>query len=178
MNFHNQHPIPRRYLTAPPGAVTEKRLQELAATWDGVSGKLLLGPSGCGKTLTVARAGARVAKAHGDSWVQWIRADELSRMLSIRGSAEEIETLKSARVLIIDELGYERFPELCLEVIGARHDWERPTLVTCGLRLEGSGGFIERYSEATARRISEIGRGSIVNCWTPTREFERSGANA
>lgn len=159
---HNSHPIPRRYLAAPEACVSDRRLRELAATWNGVSGKLLLGPSGTGKTVTVARAGAGQAKIHNDSWVHWIRADELSRTLSIKGGAEEIEQLKAARVLVIDELGWERWPELVLEVIGARHDWERPTLVTCGLTLDK---FLERYGEATARRISETGGGSIVNLW-------------
>lgn len=162
MSFHNQHPIPRRYLANVPESKIDQRLLPIARSWDGVSGRLLLGPSGCGKTLTAARAGALIRDAKTETWVQWIRADELSRMLSIRGAAEEIENLKSARVLIIDELGYERWPELCLEVIGSRHDWERPTLVTSGLKLDQ---FLERYSEATARRISETGGGSIVNLW-------------
>lgn len=162
----NPHPIPRRYLSAPVGSVSDARLLTLAGTWDGVSGRLLLGPSGTGKTVTVARAGAAQAKAHNESWVHWIRADELSRTLSARGGAEEIEQLKSARVLIIDELGWERFPELVLEVIGARHDWERPTLVTCGLKLDA---FLERYGEATARRISETGGGQVLNLWGPAK---------
>jgi len=142
--------------------IPDPRLVDVAAIWTGLYGLLLLGPSGCGKTLSAARAGAKVARERTDTWVQWVRADELSRMLSVRGAAEEIETLKSARALIIDELGYERFPELCLEVIGSRHDWERPTIVTSGLKIEQ---FIERYSEATARRISETGKGAVINCW-------------
>jgi len=151
MNFTNKNPIPRRYLAASSVIIPDPRLVDVAAIWTGLYGLLLLGPSGCGKTLSAARAGAKVARERTDTWVQWVR-----------GAAEEIETLKSARALIIDELGYERFPELCLEVIGSRHDWERPTIVTSGLKIEQ---FIERYSEATARRISETGKGAVINCW-------------
>lgn len=170
MTNHNPHPIPRRYRLAPTGTVTDARLVALGTSWDGVSGRLLLGPSGVGKTVSAAKAADLISETKTPTWSQWIRADELSRMLSIRGSAEEIESLKMARVLVIDELGWERWPELCLEVIGARHDWERPTIVTCGLTLEK---FLERYGEATARRISETGDGCIIDLWP--REVRRAG---
>lgn len=159
---HNPHPIPRRYLDAPVTAVKDARLRALRDTWSGLCGILALGPSGIGKTLTMALLGSALAKEHNEAWTQWIRADELSRALSVRGGAEDIDQLKAARVLVIDELGYERFPELCLEVIGARHDWNRPTLVTSGLKLDA---FLERYGEATARRISETGKGCVLNLW-------------
>lgn len=163
---YNPHPIPSRYLSAPASCVSDARLLELGSSWNGVSGRLLLGPSGTGKTVTAARAGAAQVKYHTDTWVKWIRADELSRIMSVRGGVDDIETLKLARVLVIDELGWERWPELVLEVIGSRHDWERPMIVTCGLTLDE---FIARYGEATARRISETGGGSIVNLW-PAKE--------
>lgn len=163
--FHNQYPIPRRYLKN--GAVEklkslDPRLEAFAASWAGDSGRLLLGPTGCGKTLAAAVAGARIAASKSETWVRWIRADELSRIMSVRGGAEEIETLKRGRVLVIDELGYERFPELVLEVIGARHDDDLPTVVTSGKTLQE---IADRYSDATVRRITETGSGKVTNCW-------------
>jgi DNA replication protein DnaC len=163
--YHNNYPIPARYLT--PEAKTkhkhtDARLRIFSDLWTGLSGAVLLGPSGCGKTLTAAISGARQRVLHNESWVYWIRADELTRALSVRGGAEEVEAIKSARVLIIDELGYERWPELVLEVIGARHDWNRPTVVTSGMKLDK---LTERYSDATIRRITEVGNGSVFSCW-------------
>jgi DNA replication protein DnaC len=171
MTDHNQFPIPRRYLDqgakealANPRKC-DARLLAFAGAWDGLSGAVLLGGTGCGKSLSAGQAGARVdALNSSDSWVKWIRADELSRLLADRSGHESVEQLKRARCLIIDELGYERFPELVLEVIGARHDWERPTLVTTGLRIEA---LAARYSDATVRRITETGNGCSVDCWDP-----------
>lgn len=168
MTDYNQFPIPRRYLDKGAALALSKcdaRLLAFSATWDGLSGAVLLGGTGCGKSLSAGQAGARVAKANSsDTSVKWIRADELSRLLADRSGHESIEQLKRAKCLIIDELGYERFPELVLEVIGARHDWGRPTLVTTGLRAEA---LSVRYSDATVRRIVETGVGVAVDCWDP-----------
>jgi len=97
-----------------------------------------------------------------ETWVKWVRADELSRILSERGGIEQVQELKRARVLVLDELGYERFPELLLEVLGARHDACRPTVVTSGLAI---AAIDSRYGDATVRKILEIGSGVVVDCW-------------
>jgi DNA replication protein DnaC len=169
MTDHNQFPIPRRYTDKLAAAAVrdpskcDARLLAFSATWDGLSGGILLGRTGCGKSLSAGQAGARIAALNSsDSWVKWIRADELSRLLADRSGHESVEHLKRSRCLVLDELGYERFPELVLEVIGSRHDWGRPTLVTTGLRVEALSA---RYSDATVRRITETGDGCVVDCW-------------
>ncbi len=120
-----------------------------------------MGSTGTGKSLAAAWAAERTLD-RSLTWAKWTRADELSRILAERGASEQLHTLKTARVLVIDELGYERFPELILEVLGARHDASRPTIVTSGLTIEAIGA---RYSDATVRRIVEIGNGTAVSCW-------------
>jgi DNA replication protein DnaC len=74
--------------------------------------------------------------------------------------------LKQARMLVVDELGYERFPELFLEVLGARHDNSRPTVITCGLPLQQ---VADRYSDATVRRVVEVGEGVVIDCFAQQR---------
>lgn len=142
----------------------DQRLRKWALNWDLQSGAVLLGPTKSGKSLAAACAADRARMVHPDAemWARWVRADELSRLLAGRGGHEDIETLKRSRLLVVDELGYERFPELVLEVLGARHDWGRPTLVTSGLKLSE---LLARYGDATARRVVEIGKGTVVDCW-------------
>lgn len=166
MNEHNQFPIPRRYLSQ--GALDAKirchpELRSFCDTWTGDTGSLLLGPTGCGKTLVAAFASQRICKIQSsETWVKWVRADQLSHLLNEHTAMDQLNQLNKARVLVIDELGYERWPELVLEVLGTRHDWDRPTLVTCGLKQEQ---LLKRYSEATARKIIEIASGGVIDCW-------------
>lgn len=158
--------IPRRFRE--PSALValkriDQRLRALAARWDGLCGSLVLGPTGCGKSLTAATAGRRVAIANSsETWVRWVRADYLSRLLSERGASDQVETLVRARVLVLDELGYERWPELVLEVIGSRYDRGLPTMVTSGLKL---AKVLDRYGDATVRKVTETGNGGVTDCW-------------
>lgn len=163
---NNQWPVPKRYLE--PGAVAfrariDPRLVRWATDWQDASGAVLSGATGTGKSVAASWAADRCSQERKSAtWVKWIRADELSRILSERGGTEQINTIKLARLLVIDELGYERFPELVLEVLGARHDASRPTIITTGLKVEA---IETRYSDATVRRVVSIGNGSIVKCW-------------
>ena len=169
MSKHNQFPIPERYRG--PAAIdacktkTCEQAKTFVRKWDGKSGGAILGPTRCGKSLVAGLAGDRAAAKLGEgsaTWTKWIRADYLTRMIHERQGGEMVHELKIARVLIIDEMGYERFPELCLEVIGDRHDNQRPVIITSGMRVED---FAKRYSDATLARIAEIGNGLIVDCW-------------
>lgn len=169
MSKFNAYPIPKRYLE--PGAILAiERLhpeaKKFARSWGGTSGAVLLGRTGSGKSLAAATAAVRVRDENSITWVKWIRADELSRLLAERNAQEAVQELKQARVLVIDELGYERFPELVLEVLGSRHDHDRPTVVTSGLTEKA---LADRYSDATVRRIVEVGNGFVVDCWPETR---------
>ena len=163
---HNPFPIPSRYLA--PEAIKKRgsshpALREFARVYGGTSGALLIGPTGVGKSLIAAQVAQAVERQNMSStWVKWIRADKLSRLLSERGGSEQIDLLENARFLVIDELGYERFPELVLEVIGDRHDHNRPVIVTSGLT---QAQIADRYADATIRRITEVGSGGLVDCW-------------
>lgn len=162
----NPYPVPKRYLDAAAVAARTRidpRLSKWAQSATDASGAILVGETGCGKSIAAAWVADRLTRAHSQTWVKWVRADELSRMLSERGANEQIATIKQARMLVLDELGYERFPELVLEVIGARHDACRPTIVTSGKRAKE---LADRYSDATIRRIVETGSGFLVDCWS------------
>ena len=167
MSKHNQFPIPSRY-SGPEAieAVRSKCCNQVRAfikNWDGKSGGAILGPTRCGKSTAVGLCGEREARRNkSETWTKWVRADHLTRIISERNGGEMIHELKLARVLIIDEMGYEPWPTTLLEVIGDRHDNQRPTLLTSGLRLPA---FADRYSDATLARIAEIGNGLIVDCW-------------
>jgi DNA replication protein DnaC len=169
MSKHNQFPIPPRYRGAEAVAACKSKACEQAKSflsrWDMRSGGALLGPTRCGKSVVAGLSGDRAAAKLGEgsqTWTKWIRADYLTRMIHERSGGEMVNELKLARVLIIDEMGYERFPELCLEVIGDRHDNQRPVIITSGMRVKE---FAARYSDATLARIAEIGNGIIVDCW-------------
>jgi len=166
---HNQFPIPDRYRGQSAVEAFKTKVCPAARSfirkWDMKSGGALLGPTRCGKSLVAGLAGDRAASKIGEgstTWTRWIRADYLTRMIHERSGGEMISELKLTRVLVIDEMGYERFPELCLEVIGDRHDNQRATIITSGMRV---AEFAKRYSDATLARIAEIGDGLIVDCW-------------
>lgn len=151
----------------------DPRLASFATSWMGDCGSVIIGPTGAGKSLSAAVAMRRVIGDDGCSWAAWVRADELSRVLSIREHISDVEKLKRALILVIDELGYERFPELVLEILGYRYDNELPTVITSGMKLQEMS---DRYSDATLRRIVETGGGRVINCWKePTNASVTSG---
>lgn len=163
---HNPYPIPTKFLNATAVAASRRAegpLLTFLRTWTGETGAALLGRTGAGKSLCAALACERVRRKSGtEGFVKWIRADELSRLLTERSGIEDVRLLKEARVLVIDDMGYERWHETLLEVVGHRYDRTRPTVVTSGFT---QSEFSARYSDATIRRIAETGDGLIVDCW-------------
>jgi DNA replication protein DnaC len=179
MNHHNCYPIVKRNLE--PEAIAKSahfdtRLTRWRDNWTGNSGGLLIGKTGTGKTTTVAIAANRIANEHSDvkTWVRWIRADELSRILNSQVGADQISDLKRAPILVIDDLGHERFPELILEVLGSRYDNSRPTVVTSGLTISS---IMDRYGDSTIRRIVEVGNGYVVDLWVQRKKNEVDTTN-
>lgn len=164
---HNAFPIPKRYTSPEAEAAFEKCSQQARVfrrSWRGDSGAALLGPTGTGKTTAIALACAAIksSKQLSETWFRWVRADYLTRLVNERMGAEQIHDLKNSKVLVIDEMGYEPWPTALLEVIGDRHDNNRPTVITSGLTLNA---FADRYSDATLRRIIEVNDGIVVDCW-------------
>lgn len=72
-----------------------------------------------------------------------------------RGDAPRVEKAMGAAVLVIDELGYSRAPELMFEVVSERVRHGRgPTSVTTGL---GHSELTERYGTGFVRRLTDGG---------------------
>jgi DNA replication protein DnaC len=157
---------PKRYrTTAAENALLDidKRMLEFSARWCGDCGALLLGPTGCGKSLAAATAMNRLTLRKPRHWAAWVRSDALGRLMTNRDNAADVCRIKSVHLLVVDDLGYERFPEPALELIGERYDRDLPTVVTSGLT---SAEFQLRYSAATARKIIEVGNGYGVDVWS------------
>jgi DNA replication protein DnaC len=140
----------------------DERLLRFSAAWSGNYGALLTGPTGCGKSLAAATALRRVTLDQPRHWSAWVRSDVYTRIAASREHQGDVARVKSCHVVVLDELGYERFPEAVLELIGDRYDRNLPTVVTTGLEAEA---FLSRYGDATARKITSIGGGFAVNCW-------------
>ncbi len=165
MITHNNFPIPPRYLE--PEALAkfsqiDQRFRSFGERWQANCGTVLAGPTGSGKSLAAAQALRRLTLERPDlcPWVRWVRADRMSRLLCSRETAAEVDALKSSLILVIDELGYERFPELALEILGERHDRSLVTVVTTGMT---PAELQTRYGDATVRRVVEIGQGRVVD---------------
>jgi len=170
-----------------PKVSIDPRLVKWFSTWSGSVSTLLLGPSGCGKTLTAAFAASTVyqfairepgklarlvvsrARPHGGfvrnvQTARWVRADHLSRILSDKNTADEMKAFISAPLLVIDEVGFERFSETFLELIGTRAELGRPMVVTSGLTYDA---MVKRYSDSTVRRLANHGGSLLVDCHGP-----------
>jgi hypothetical protein len=167
-----------------PKIVINPRLVQWFNDWDGSVSSLLIGPSGCGKSLTAALAAASTyqwirrvpskpsvlsvartrpdgAFLRGNQVTRWVRAEKLSRVLANRDTAPEIDKFIEAPLLVIDELGYERFFETILEVIGTRSELGRPTVATSGSKY---ADLEARYSDATVRRLAKHKSAMLVDC--------------
>lgn len=141
----------------------DERLLRFSAEWSGDYGAFLTGPTGCGKSLAAATALRRITLDSPRHWAAWVRADVFTRLAGSRDHQGDVARVKSCYVVVLDELGYERFPEAVLELIGDRYDRDLPTIVTTGLE---PSVFLARYGDATARKITEVGGGFAVNCWS------------
>lgn len=161
----------RRVVAAPLRRVAEK--------WQPAHGSLVLfGATGTGKTATTIAlahrlAGeARQAQSVADPQVQlvrgicWISALELATARRGhplgRGEAPEIEAARSATILVLDELGYERHDERdpwLLELVDSRYRRAAPTVLTSGRSRDE---LEQRYGAACMRRLVERGRGAYV----------------
>ena len=161
----NLYPIPKRYTDPSKLVLCDPRAKGFLGDWDGRSGAALFGPTKAGKSLAAGLGCLRVNKReNSESWCKWVRADYLTCLVGQKTQSawEQISELQAARVLVIDEMGYEPWPTSVLMFIGDRHDTERPTIITCGLEVSA---FSQRYADATLRRILEIGNGCLVDFW-------------
>lgn len=165
-------------------------LRRFALEHDPEAGALLLGATGIGKSsaavcvlrrfaLVVSRQAA-AGREHifkGESLVSanvcaMVRALDLplARLQQSLGDgeAELVELAKSARLLVLDDLGWESqragAADVVVEVIARRYDQGAVTICTSGLTLPC---FVDRYGEAVVRRICEAGgaSGKVLDLW-------------
>ncbi len=145
---------------------------------------LLLGPSGAGKTSAIARAMHRIRAERIDRVLDersaeaadrlreieryvWVTAWDIARAHGAHryGTGDEpdlVARAARARLLVIDEMGPEpvhRVGEL-MDLVDRRYARGLPTVATSGLAL---AIWRERYGDALFRRLTETGRGSLVD---------------
>lgn len=143
----------------------DRRAIERVQAWTASEpkGLVLLGSSGAGKTLSLW-AKARELERAGVKPV-FLSAVEFARKLATAArDLDRAEWLMQARVLIIDDLGKEKLTAavapLIWEVLDARHNHRRPTLISTRFR---GREFVSRFSEPV---LGEDIRGRIAESCT------------
>jgi DNA replication protein DnaC len=157
--------------------IPEARMLETARAWRwGMGNVLLAGPTDSGKTTAAAYLFKRLlaqAVQTGEEWerarwMRWVSAEDLS--VARRGQAlgrgeppEAIEAI-NARLLFLDDIGWDKdITEVC-SVLAARYDRGVPTVFTTGLPR---GDLLKHYGAAVVRRMLEAGgrKPVIVECF-------------
>ncbi|HWA29151.1 MAG TPA: ATP-binding protein [Lacunisphaera sp.] len=161
------------FVRSAPRAELERRIHHphiLAAArgWAWGAGNVLFsGPTGLGKTTAAAmlfRAVlGRAVVSGGADWdkaqsLRWTNALELvgARRQQRMGAGEAglITEACHARLLVIDELGWEKDPAEVSEVLSVRQQRQWPTVITTGLSI---AELNDHYGAAVLRRMLESG---------------------
>ncbi len=158
--------------------VHDKRLMAAAVSWRwGAGNVLLLGPTRIGKSTAAAmlfRATlGRAVRDGGRDWdladsMRWFGAEELSLARREhpmgRGEAPEVVEACSARLLVLDDAGWDRDPAAVSAVLAARYERGWPTVITSGRTREQLSAH---YGAAVVRRMAEAGGQNpvIVDCF-------------
>lgn len=165
--------------------VRDARLLESVRAWRvGDPGMLLHGPTGIGKSSAAAILFLRLVgngwRNGGDAWyfargLRWYSAAALSQARREhplgQGDAPEITRAESARLLVIDDAGWDRDTAAVSDVLAARYEKSLPTVVTTGLTAVE---LSKHYGAAVVRRFVEAGGGAatIVDCFVPSEQDE------
>ena len=161
--------------------VSDKRLVEAARAWAwGKSNLVFMGKTEIGKTTSAAMLFRRLlglaVVAGGDTWadaasMQWFRATQLAisrreHQLG-RGEAPEVIAASNARLLFIDDLGWEDDVAVISEIFAERYERQYPTVFTTGRTTKELWAM---YGAAAARRMLEAGgkAATVVNCFPET----------
>lgn len=173
--------VPPRYrgdggLDRMPGTVDRPEAIDEARGAIGAMMMLLTGPTGSGKsTLAGGVVGELVHRAlSGDddarrmiSNFMWVSAGDLARARAEHrlgdGECRPVERAKRVRLLVLDDLGSERADRdgAIVDVLWARHEGERPTIVTTGLTR---AQIVARYDAGLARRLVERQHSIVIRC--------------
>ncbi len=150
--------------------VTEKDFLRVAQGWRWGHGNLiLLGPTGTGKSTAAAMLFRYLLKdgvqKGGSAWenarfMAWFGALDLfhaSREHALgKGEAPELRQASRARLLVLDDAGWDTDPRVVSGVLAERYESGLPTIVTSGkTELE----LVAHYGAAVVRRMTETGGG-------------------
>jgi DNA replication protein DnaC len=174
--------LPVYVRTAPHDAlarrITGAGLLEAARTWRPEAGNLVfLGPTEAGKSSAAAYAFRRLLSLgvnHGGAvWerakgMAWFGGDDLANERKAwrlgAGDAPDFTRACRATVLFLDDLSWDRDPQVASEVLAARYELGAPTLVTSGKTTDELDA---QYGTAVTRRITQAGgkKARIVRCF-------------
>jgi DNA replication protein DnaC len=148
--------------------VKDLRLLRAVDTWQPGSGSLLMmGPTDLGKTSAAGILFRRLlgegVQQGGDAWelarsMRWYAATDLElcrREHALgRGDAPEVIAACHARLLFIDDAGWDRDPKTIADVLNARYERKWPTIVTTHKTRVELGAH---YGAALVRRLLDAG---------------------
>jgi hypothetical protein len=151
------------------------KLRKALVAYQGRSA-LILGRTGIGKTLTARlmarKLGRRLAREsilkekhhleYPDSYpatsvsISWHAATDLALTVARhplgKGAPDEVREARASGLLVLDDITWPQRDDTTLEVLGARYDAGKPTIVTAGCsRTE----LVARFGDAVVRRLLE-----------------------
>lgn len=146
--------------------IHDERLQRVAQGWGwGHGNVMLLGSTGKGKTAAAGflfrRLLADAVAAGGDAWVDaqtlaWVRVEQLERDMRAhplgKGELADLRIAKRAKLLFLDEVGWETDRTIVASILAERYDASLPSVITSGRTSEELGTL---YGGAVVRRMSE-----------------------
>ena len=151
------------------------KLKKALAAYQGRS-VVMLGKTGVGKTLTMRLMARKVARRLARESIlksrhqlenpfeytgarvsiAWHAAIDLDLIVARypmgKGAPDEVKDARSSELLALDDLTWAQRDTTTLEVLGARHNAGKPTIVTAGCtRTE----LVARFGDAVVRRLLE-----------------------
>jgi DNA replication protein DnaC len=170
-----------RFLVAPKASelaswVTSRELLDAALKWNWGGGNLLLlGSTGKGKSTAAGILFRRLLRdawyGGGDPWVRaqgmrWVRAQQLEREVRAhplgKGECDMYRDAVYAKLLFLDEVGWEGDHKLIAGLLAARYDLPNPTIITSNW---GVGRLRRVYGDAVARRM--IQGAAVIEAFDP-----------
>jgi hypothetical protein len=148
--------------------VTEPDFLRAVSGWTwGCGNLLLLGPTGSGRSTACAWLFRRLLAAGvsegGEAWerarfMAWFHAgdlDDARREHALgKGEAPELGQAGRARLLVLDDAGWDRDPLACSSVLKERYERGLPTIITSGKTEQE---LVAHYGAAVVRRMTETG---------------------
>ena len=156
--------------------IPDHRLLSCAKSWR-AGNAIFCGPTGCGKTTAAAYLFRRLlalgVNAGGDAWelaqrMHWFSAVDLARARRGHplghGDPPEVTSASSARLLFLDDAGWETDVTEVSTVLGDRYELGWPTIITTG---KTPAELSAQYSAAVVRRARRSGgtREILIDCF-------------